>query len=48
MVGGNVQYFINTRDLKCAGRPELKNPLGVKKEFKEFKENIFICRMHQY
>ena len=30
MVGGNVQYFINTTGLKYAGRPETKNPLGVK------------------
>lgn len=30
MVGGNVQYFINTTDLKYAGRLERKNPLGVK------------------
>ena len=30
MVGGNVQYFTNTTDLKYAGRPEMKNLLGVK------------------
>jgi hypothetical protein len=30
MVGGNVQYFINTTDLKYAGRPEMKNQLDVK------------------
>ena len=30
MVGGNVQYFIYTTDLKYAGRQEMKNPLGVK------------------
>lgn len=30
MFGGNVQDFINTTDVKYAGRPEMKNPLGVK------------------
>jgi hypothetical protein len=30
IVGGNVQYFINTTDLKYAGLPEVKNLLGVK------------------
>jgi len=30
MVGGNVQDFINTTNLKYAWRPEMKNPLGVK------------------
>jgi hypothetical protein len=30
MVGGNVKYFINTTDLKYAGCPKMKNPLGVK------------------